>query len=135
MNTYNINDQTFLNSDLYQDFIKDNPKIGRLRIRAFAANEAVPIEGVNITVSTIYNDNNIIFYKGVTDSSGLIERIFLPAPLLVTNNLEIPNKRVYEILATYPKDNLNTVYKVNIYEDVCVVQNINIVPSYNGGMF
>ena len=127
--TYNIKDDNFLDSELYQDFIAANPARGSLRIRAYAASQAIPISGVQIVISTIYDNNKIIFFEGQTDESGLIERIILPAPKLNLDNLEAPNKTTYEIVATYIPDNIRSVYSVNMYENVCVVQNINVVPE------
>lgn len=129
MNTYNIKDDNFINSDLYKDFIKQNPSRGSLRIRAYTASGAIPIKGLKVTISTEYKNSNIIFYEGATNESGTIEKISLPAPKLVVDNLDVPNKTTYEILAVYEPEKLNTVYKVNMYEDVCVVQNINVAPK------
>ena len=133
MNTYSINDENFKNSDTYQKFLKENPKQGFLKIRANAANQAIPIEGVKITISKIIDNNNIIFFEGTTNESGMISKIKLPAPPIDINNLNIPNKATYDITAIYEKDNITNSYKVNIYEDVCVVQHINIIPKINYG--
>ena len=127
MYTYNVLDKDFMNSSLYKEFINNNSSRGSLRIRAYAASEAVPISNVKVTVSTIYENNKIIFFEGYTDSSGLIAKISLPAPSLNMNNLDIPNKRVYEVNAMY--QNINNTYEVNIYENICVLQNINIIPE------
>lgn len=129
MNTFNIYDQNFVNSEVYQNFLKDNPSNGYLRIRAFAANQAIPISGMNITISKIIDNNNVIFFEGATNTSGLIERITLPTPKLDPNNLDAPTSTTYDITATYNQD--NKVYKVNMYENVYVVQDINIVPNFN----
>lgn len=136
MNTYYAIDKDFMNSDIFRDFIRNNPAKGNLRIRAYAANQAVPISGVNIVISTFANDNTrIIFFEGTTNESGVIEKISLPAPRLSSDNLVAPKKTEYEIEATYNPDNIKAIYKVNIYEDVCVVQNINIVPELKVGGF
>ena len=136
MNTYNVNDNDFLNSSLYKEFINKNPSNGYLRIRAYSANEALPVQGLKVIISTEFNGNNIIFFEGETNNSGLIDRISLPAPKSITNNLDVPDKTTYEILATYPEENLNTVYSVNMYEGICVVQNINVAPkALEAGVF
>ena len=134
MNTFSIYDQDFVNGEVYQNFIKDNPSNGYLRIRAFAANQAIPISGLNITVSKIIDNNNVIFFEGATNSSGIIERITLPTPKLDPNNLDATKSTVYDIYATY--NNENKIYKVNMYENVYVVQDINVVPNMNimGGL-
>ena len=111
------------------DFIKENPSHGNLRVRAYTASGALPVSGLKVIVSTEFENSDIIFYEGVTNESGLIEKISLPAPKLIADNLDIPNKTTYDVLAIYEKENLNKVYKVNMYEDVCVVQNINVAPD------
>ena len=117
----NINE--FKDTLEYQDFIKENNGIGYLRIRAYGASEAIPIEGMNIVVSTIYNDKNIIFFEGVTDESGMIKRLELPTPNRGVDDLVIPKWKVYNIEATY--DGKVENFKVNIYDDICVQQVIN----------
>lgn len=136
MNTYYAIDKDFMESDIFREFIRNNPAKGNLRIRAYAANQAIPISGVNIVISTMANDNTrIIFFEGATNESGVIEKISLPAPRLNGDNLIAPEKTEYEIEATYNPDNVKAIYKVNIYEDVCVQQNINIVPELKVGGF
>ena len=126
---FNINDKNFINSEIYKKFMNEHPSSGNLRIKASAANGAVPISGVKIVVTSLIENNNVLFYEGETNESGLIDRIVLPAKRLDSNNLEIPDKTVYSVKATYVPDNLSMTFNVNIYEDICVVQNINIVPE------
>jgi len=131
MNTYNYNDEEFKKSKIYQDFIKDNPSKGYLKIRAYAANQAIPINDLKIIVSKNVSSNRIIFFEGVTNSSGIIERITLPAPKLDPNNLDAPTSTTYDIEAISKNDNIINKYKVNMYEDIYVIQNINIIPTLN----
>ena len=129
MNIYNVNDQSFVNSIEYQNFLKDNPSIGYLNIRAYAASEAIPISNIKIVVSNTIGNNKIIFFEGLTNESGVIEGITLPAPKLVSNDLDKPSKTTYEIEATYQPDNLSKVYRVNIYENISSIQNIIVAPD------
>ena len=71
----------------------------------------------------------MIFFEGYTNSSGNIEGITLPAPRLDINNLDKPNKTVYNIEALYLPDNTLKTYSINIYENVLVIQNISILPK------
>jgi len=127
MNTYNINDTNIKNLLEYQEFVKNNEGVGKLSIRAFGANEAVPIEGVNIEVSTQLEDIKLIFFTGKTDTSGMIEKLELPAPILGSDNLIAPKWTVYNIKAVYNEKEEN--FKVNLYDGICVQQIINIVPN------
>ena len=129
MSTYSYDDDKFVNSSLFQDFMNKNSGRGFLKIRAYAASGAIPISNLKIVVRTKYNSNFIIFYEGVTNESGLIDGISLPAPKLNPDNIDAPEAIVYEIVATYIPNDETNIYRVNIYENVCVVQTINIVPE------
>ena len=139
MNTVTITDENFVNSEAYREFINNNPGNGTLMIRAYAAGGAIPISNLDITVSKIIDDYNVIFFKGATDNSGMLSNIILQAPLKMNNDLNVPLSTSYEITAVYGPNNLNLNYKVNIYDGVYVVQNIKIIPEiserkgeYNG---
>ena len=129
MNTYNINDISFMNTDAYKAFMNSNPSRGNLRIRAYAASGAIPISDLKVVVRTKINNDNVIFYEGVTNESGIIDKISLPAPKLNPDNLDKPETTTYEVVATYVPNETTGVYRVNIYENVCVVQTISIVPE------
>lgn len=131
MNTFNINDQEFVNSEIYQNFLRSNPSQGFLKIRAYAASQALPVVGLKIVVSKIIDNNRVIFFEGNTNESGIIERINLPAPRLDPNNLDAPSSTTYEITATYEGENLTNIYRVNIYENIYVIQTISVVPTMN----
>ena len=129
MNTYNFNDESFKSTDIYKQYIKENNGEGYLKIRAYAASQALPISNLKIVVSKEIGNNNIIFFEGETNSSGIIEKITLPGPKQNTDDLVIPNSITYDIKATYEPDNTTTIYRVNIYDNIYVVQTINIVPT------
>ena len=134
MNTYNINDESFINSESYQKFLRDNPSRGYLNIRAYAASQAIPISGLRIIVSTNIDNNKVIFFEGSTNASGIIGGIALPAPKLNLDDSSVPSWTTYQVEAIYAPDNLTKTYSVNMYENVSVIQNINIVPDNNLGL-
>ena len=129
MNTYNFNDDNFKNTDIYKQYISSNSGKGHLKIRAYAASQALPISNLRIVVSKNIGNDNVIFFEGKTNSSGVIERIDLPAPAQSTDDLAIPSSTTYDIKAIYEPDNTTSVYRVNIYDNIYVVQTINIVPT------
>ena len=96
----------------------------------------MPIQGLKVIISTNIDDiTKVIFFEGETNESGVIEKISLPVPRINLNNMIAPNTIVYEIQATYDDSNINTIYKVNMYDNIYVVQNINIVPNLKVGEF
>lgn len=127
MNVYNVSNPEFKESIFYKEFLDNNPTVGYLKIRAYAASEALPISNLQVEISKTMGDNKIIFFSGVTDNSGMIERVTLPTPKLSINDLNVPNNIEYDIKTTY--DGVDTIYKVIMFEGVCVVQTININPN------
>ena len=128
MKEYYIDDKKFIESELYKNFMKENNSLGFLEIRANSLEEALPIENLNIKVSTEYLNNKIVFFDGMTDSSGMIKKLDLPTPKITTLDKEIPNKRIYIIEVYYDKNKYKNSYLVNIYDGICVEQNVNIIP-------
>ena len=131
MKTYYFNSDEYQNTDEYKNFINNNPSYGMLKIRAYTASEAVPVIGLKIVVDKVINDDRVIFFEGQTDNSGMIDKIKLPAPGSDENNMNSPLYTTYNIIATYKPDNLVANYKANLYEGICVIQNINLVPEMN----
>lgn len=129
MNIYSIYDNSFLNSNIYKEFIEEHPGKGSLRVRAYSANEALPVEGIKVEISTYYKSNLIIFFQGETNSSGLIDRISLPTTNNNSDNLEIPERTIYQVHVTYEKENLDKEYSVGMYDGICTVQNIVVEPT------
>ena len=127
MNITSYYDEIFKQTETYKAFSKENTGKGFLNIRAYAANSAIPISGLNVIVSKILDNNKVIFFEGATDSSGLITRIELPTPNITTDDLEVPASQSYDIEATY--NNQKLIYKTNIYSNIQVLQNINVVPE------
>lgn len=130
--TYNVNDKDFLNSELYRSFINQNSGIGFLKIRAYAASGAVPISGLSVVISKDIGGNKVIFFEGVTNESGVIERISLPVPRMSSDNMIAPVISTYDINTTYEGE--SRLYKVNVYDDIYVVQNINVTPNISYGV-
>lgn len=132
MKTYNIDDNDFVNSEIYKSFINANPGLGFLKIRAFSASQAVPISGMNVIVSKDIGGNKVIFFSGDTNESGIIERISLPVPRTGVDNMISPVITTYDINTNY--EGVNRLYKVNVYDDIYVVQNINVTPNISYGV-
>ncbi len=125
----NINDATLESDVAYQEFLKENPGRGLLKVRASSASEAVPVEGVEVIVSKDIGNNKIIFYDGKTDESGMINGISLPTPPKVTNNEAVPKFANYNLEAIYGPSNMDKNYNISICCSISVIQYINITPN------
>ena len=134
MNIKNYNDKSLESDSDYQNFLKDNPDYGYLKIRASSANEALPVKGVKIIVSKIIGDNKVVFYEGETDESGMINDIKLPSPPKVESDDEVPKFADYDVEASYPPLNFNKVYHDSICCNINVIQYVSIFPKINTEM-
>ena len=127
MNNVKITDSSFINSAIYKRFMDENTGRGILNIKASFANQALPITNLRVIVSKEIENINVVFFDGVTNISGIIGKIILPTPPLDNDDLVAPKMTIYKITTVY--NNKEYSYNVNMYDGICVVQNINIVPS------
>ena len=65
---------------VYDDFLRDNPKQGELKIQAFTARKVFPVGDVLVEISKDFSDGRRVFYSLRTDQNGIIDGIILPAP-------------------------------------------------------
>ena len=124
-----VTDEALKNDSSYLDFIKNNPGYSTLKVRASAANEAYPIEGVSIVVSKVIGNYDVVFYEGKTDSSGMINNIILPSPRAIQNDMEVPSFTEYQLIAKSEVDDFYKVYNFSVCCGITVIQYINITPK------
>lgn len=128
-----ISFEEFKNTDLYDDFIKDNDDIGNLKVQVFTAYGAIPIENTNIVVYKDIEEYRIIFFQGVTDSSGIISDIVLPAPKMVTSNEEVPIYTIYNMTAFNTGYETLKNFSIGMLGGVNVIQYVKMLPDINIG--
>ena len=63
----------------YEDYLKRFPGRGSLKIQISVARDAFPVEGVYVDVSSLVDGVRYTLYHDVTDSSGIVNEIVLPA--------------------------------------------------------
>ena len=120
--------EEFKDSSTYKNFININNGKGILKIEASTASEAYPLEGVEVTISKKLDGRKVIFYNGVTNNSGIIDGIVLPTRR-IENEVEDVSDIVfttYDLVANYPKYNMNKEYDVSIFDNIKVIQPITI---------
>lgn len=110
----------------YPTFSKDNPGSGLLKIQVFTANQAFPIKDVKIKITKDIDGENVIFYEGVTNDSGIIDDISLPTKKAKENieSFEDIIYTTYVVSAEYPKTNTTQQYNVSVFDDLKVIQPI-----------
>ena len=123
---YDFDSEEFKNSSIYESFINNNSGKGVLKIEASTASEAYPLKDVEIIISKEFGDNKIVFYKGTTNDSGIIDGIILPTKKIdkEINDASDIVFTTYDLIARYPKYNLEKEYDVTIFDNIKVIQPI-----------
>ncbi len=127
-----FNDDTDFN--LYQQFLRQNPKEGRFRARVFTGRGSVPIEGATVTISKVFGDSKFIFDTLKSDSSGLTPVIDLPAPSKDLSQSPESEKLPYALYnVEVDADGFNkiTFRDVAIYEDMLATQQAYMTATAN----
>jgi len=123
---YNFDSEEFRNSSIYKNFMNINNGKGILKIEASTANEAYPLKDVEITISKRLDGAKVIFYKGVTNDSGIIDGIVLPTRAMNSEVNDVSDIffTTYDLVANIPKYDVEKNYDVSIFDNVKVIQPI-----------
>lgn len=114
----------------YDDFIKENNRVGYLKILAYRGNQALPESGVRVRISKNIGDDDYIFFEGETDGSGIIDNIALPAPPRSTTlEYGLPDKTVIYLLEAEKSGFLPLGRSVEMFEGVKTIQPLRMMLS------
>ena len=130
-----ISYEEFSKTDDYQGFVGVNPKQGSLKVMAFTAYQAIPIENAEIIITKEIGGNNVLFFRGYTDSSGIIDNITLPAPTSGYDDNSFRTSYTTSYKLTAIKDKYDSVkqYIINMIGDVKVLQYMKMTPITDKG--
>lgn len=115
----------FKMTDLYEDFIRENSSLGNLKVQVFTAYEAIPISNTTILITKDIEEYKVVFFRGITDSSGIISDIQLPAPVM-SNSLEVPNYTIYELTALNSGYESLKNFNIGMFGGVNVIQYVKM---------
>ena len=112
----------------YPEFALENTKTGILKVQVSGANQAFPLSDVEVEIWKEINGDKVVFFKGTTDNSGIIDNIILPAKPS-KKDVEEASDIIYTsyiLTITYPKNNVTKSYEIGIFDDLKVIQPIRI---------
>ena len=121
----------FMRLDEYQDFINENPDMGTLKVQVFTAYGAIPISDTDILISKDIGSYRVVFFRGRTDSSGIIDNISLPAPSVNVSSYEAPEYTLYNLTAINVLYESIKQYLVGMFGNVKVIQYVKMTPKSN----
>lgn len=126
-----ISYEEFKKTSSYESFAKENPTMGLLKVQVFTAYNAIPIENTEVVISKDFGDTKVIFFRGVTDSSGIIDNISLPAPSVNVSSYEAPEYTLYNLTAINVLYESIKQYLVGMFGNVKVIQYVKMSPKTN----
>ena len=123
--------EEFKKTESYQEFIKENPSTGRLKVEVFTAYQAIPIPDTDIIITKDIDGKKVLFFAGKTDSSGMISNIELPSPEEDTDYKpgSTPKYTVYDVTAIHEGYERIKKYDVAIFGNTGVIQYIIMIPE------
>ena len=88
-----------------------------------------------IIITKEIGGNNVLFFRGYTDSSGIIDNITLPAPTSGYDDNSFQTSSTTSYRLTAMKDNYDCLkqYIINMIGDVKVLQYIKMIPIADEG--
>ncbi len=122
----------FKEMELYDDFKRKNPLLGMIKIQVSTASSSLPLEGVKIEIYKDIGEFDVLFFSGITNSSGIIDSIALPAPKKVPmGSIEIPEYSIYTM--NVQKEGFESLrnHSFAVFGDVEVLQNIVMNATVN----
>lgn len=129
MNFVNLED--FKQTESYEKFIQENPSTGRLKVEVFTAYRAIPIPNTRILVTKDIDGQKVLFFSGLTDSSGMISNIELPSPAENKNFKpgDVAQYTMYDVTAIHEGYERIKKYDVAIFGNTGVIQYIKMIPE------
>lgn len=119
----------------YEDFIKENPSTGFLKVQVFTAYGAIPVPDTAILITKDIEEYKVIFFQGTTDSSGTISDIELPAPEAVPISASevAPEYTLYDMTAINEGYESLKKYSIAMFGDVRIIQYVKMTPVVDLG--
>lgn len=121
----------------YDEFLKNNPQSGSLKVQVYAANQAFPIPNARVTVVLELLNGSREMFDGLTDINGIIDNIKLPAPdaemSQAPSNTGVLPYSTYTTYIEHP-DFVNEKFtNVPVFPGIKSIQGVELISRVNYG--
>lgn len=115
----------------YEEYVRRYPGRGTLKVQISVARGAYPIKNVMVDVAQIYNGVRYSLYNDVTDISGIVDNMVLPARSIETtlNYDDVEPEAEYIITIFHPDFEEITDCTVVIHDKIETILPISLVPK------
>lgn len=105
---------------------------GTLRVRAYTAGGALPVEGAVVRVTGALENNRLVAFSSITDRDGLTELFTLPSPSvdysLAPNPEELPYS-VYDLEISANGYYTKRINGLTVFSGINSIQLVNMIPG------
>lgn len=119
-----------------QQFLAQNPETGTMQIETSAAGRAFAVNSARVMIFLPLDSGNITLFDGLTDISGLTDKIILPAPArnLSTspNNGNVLPYAVYTVYVEHPSFVRSIFNNVPVFSGVESIQPVEMLAKIEG---
>jgi hypothetical protein len=105
---------------------------GTLRVRAYAAQGALPVQGAVVRVMGSGEDNRLVAFSSVTDRDGLSELFTLPAPSVDLSLTPDPANLPYSLYDLEISANgyyTKKIKGITVFSGINSIQLVNMIPG------
>ena len=120
----------------YNEFVRNNPSEGLLRVQVFTANQAFPVPNATVRVYIRLAEGERELYSGITDVDGIADNIRLPAPdgsVSFNENSTVEPYAVYTLRVNKPSFSAAVFEGVPVFDSVKSIQPVELVPLSSDG--
>ena len=123
--------EEFKKTEDYNNFIKENPTTGKLKVEVFTAYQAIPIPDTEIIITKNIGNKKVLFYRGFTNSSGMIENIILPSKEENINYKpgDTAAFTEYDLTAIHEGFERIKKYDIAIFGNLGIIQYVKMIPD------
>jgi len=116
----------------YQQFLWQHPVMGTLKVQVYAARGAIPVKNASVTVDKQLASVRITLFRGVTDQSGILENILLPAlPAAYSQSPDTAAESgtYYQISVSHPGYRSQNDIRAAIYDQIQTILPVGMYPQ------
>lgn len=120
----------------YDEFLRNNPSQGIMRVQAFTADQAFPVTNAAVRVYIRLAEGERELYSGITDVDGIADNIRLPAPdssISFNENSTIEPYAVYSLRVSKPGFSTAVFEGIPVFDSVKSIQPVEMVPLSSDG--
>ncbi len=116
----------------YDEFVHKYPGRGSLKVQISAAKGAFPIKDVVVDVALIYNGKRYTIYNDLTNISGIVDKLVLPArPSMLSQNpvtASNDDEAKYYVSVYHPDFMAVNNFVVSVYDTIETILPIALEP-------